>query len=128
MEFVFRPVAQNTIIRPVAQAVCLMHGGDDTSYVDPTDNKEKVITSSDVASLCFDTRINGRKVQMYGYDVAFHSAHYPQNSRIRAEINDVNVYIYPKTTVKEAMNQFYKKLYRQQKRELARNSSRQRES
>ena len=34
MRFIFRPVAQNTIIRPMAQAVCLMHGGKETKYVD----------------------------------------------------------------------------------------------
>ena len=127
MEFVFRPVAQNTIIRPVAQAVCLMHGGADTSYIDPTDNQKKVITSFDVSSLSLEAVINGRKVLMNGYDVTFHSAHYPQNSRIKAEINDVNVYIYHNTTVDEAMAQFYKKLYRQQSRNTSRNSSRQRE-
>ena len=45
MNFIFRPVAQNTIIRPLAEAVCMMHGGEETPYVDPTDKKELLLTT-----------------------------------------------------------------------------------
>ena len=93
MRFIFRPVAQNTIIRPMAQAVCLMHGGKETKYVDPTDGKEKVITSFDVSYLRLETMVKGRKFLMDGNQVAFHAEHYPQKASIRTEINDVDVYI-----------------------------------
>ena len=110
MRFIFRPVAQNTIIRPMAQAVCLMHGGKETKYVDPTDGKEKVITSFDVSYLRLETMVKGRKFLMDGNQVAFHAEHYPQKASIRTEINDVDVYIYPNTTVASAMEQFRRKI------------------
>ena len=127
MELIFRPVAQNTIIRPIAQAVCMMNGGQNTKYVDPTDKKEKVIVDSDVAYLSLEARINGHKVPMYGYDVVFHTSHFPDQSYIKAEINDVFVYIRRSTTVEAAMKQFRKKITRHNER-LMRDSSRQREA
>ena len=110
MRFIFRPVAQNTIIRPMAQAVCLMHGGEETKYVDPTDGKEKVITSSDVSYLRLETMIKGRKFLMDGNQIAFHAKHYPHKASIKTEINDVDVYIYPTTTLASAMEQFRRKI------------------
>ena len=113
MQFIFKPVAQNTIIRPLAQAVCLIHGGETTKYTDPEDHKEKVITSFDVSYLHFETIIKGRKVLMGGNQVAFHAKHYPQKASIKAKINDVDVYIYPTTTVSAAMEQFHQKISKQ---------------
>ena len=127
MQFIFRPVAQNTIIRPMAQAVCLMHGGEETKYVDPTDGKEKVVTSFDGSYLHLESTVKGRKVLMDGNQVAFHAKHYPQKTSIKAEINDVDIYIYPTTTVEAAMEQFRRKI-NQQKALVIPNTSRQRDS
>ena len=127
MQFIFKPVAQNTIIRPLAQAVCLMHGGEKTAYIDPVDHKEKVITSFDVSYLHFEKMIKGRKVLMDGNQVAFHAKHYPQKTSIKAEINDVDVYIYPKTTVAAAMEQFNQKISKQNLRVVP-NTSLQRDT
>ena len=46
MTVIFDPVAQNTIVRPMAQAVCLAQGGKPVEYVDTSDQKKKVINES----------------------------------------------------------------------------------
>ena len=37
---IFDPVAQNTIIRPLAEAVCITHVGRMTTYIDIADRKK----------------------------------------------------------------------------------------
>ena len=90
------------------------------------DLKEKVITSLDVSYLCLETMVNGRKLLMDGNQVAFHAEHYPQKASIKAEINDVDVYIYPTSTVASAMKQFRRKISKQNS-QVAPNASRQRD-
>ncbi len=110
MNYIFRPVAQNTIIRPLAQAVCMMHGGEDTPYIDPTDKKEKCITYNNLHMIFgLEITVNGHKRSIDGNLVAFQARHCPE-ARMQVEINDVFVYVTPTTTVQEALAQFHRKL------------------
>ena len=127
MNFIFKPVAQNTIIRPLAEAVCMMRGGEDTLYTDPTDKKEKHITYDKLHSIIgLETTVNGRKQTVDGDLVAFQARHFPQKTHMKVEINDVFVLVTPATTVQEAMNQFHRKL-RQKNKIDARSFSRQKD-
>lgn len=115
IQFTFQPVAQNTIIRPLAEAVCMMHGGETTPYTDPTDNREKYI-SYDLLHLItgLETKIHGQKEKITGNLVAFQAHHYP-NVHMQVKINDVTINIDQTTTVPEALAQFHKKLNQKNK-------------
>ena len=124
--FIFTPVAQNTIIRPMAEAVCVAHGGETIRYVDTSDHKEKNITSSDLYFLTLETKINGRKQILDGRQVASMAKYRP--IRIRVDVNDVQVFVSQDTTVTQAMNNFYRKITPKHDHILSRNSpSRQHE-
>ena len=126
MNYTFKPVAQNTIIRPLAEAVCMMHGGQDTSYIDPTDQKEKCITYANLSAIIgLETTVNGQKRRIDGNLVAFQARHC-LDAKMQVEINDVMVNVTPATTVQEAFNQFHKKL-RQKNKMDARLLGRQRD-
>ena len=107
MTLFFDPPAQNTIIRPVAEAVCILHGGETTSYVDTSDHKEKRITLNDLHFLSLQTQVNGQEKTIDGYKAALLARHNPLE--IQVNINDIPVLISPKTTVTQAMNQYYRK-------------------
>ena len=118
MNFIFRPVAQNTIIRPLAEAVCMMHGGDDTPYVDPTDKKEKCITYDKLGTIIgLETIVNGKNRPVNGDLVAFHAKHCPEKTTMKVEINDVFVNVTTATTVEGALSQFYRKLKQKNRRD-----------
>ena len=111
MNFVFRPVAQNTIIRPLAEAVCMMHGGEEIPYTDPTDKKEKRITFEHLHMISgLEIITHGRKVPVSGDLIAFQARHDPEKTKLKVEINDVFVDIAPCTTVIGALGQFHRKL------------------
>ena len=107
LKFIFTPVAQNTIIRPMAEAVCMVRGGETVTYVDTADHKEKKITSENLYFLTLQTSVNGKKVDIDGRTVAFQASHKP--AQIQVNVNDVTVMISPKTTVAEAMAQYKRK-------------------
>ena len=116
MNFIFKPVAQNTIIRPLAEAVCMMHGGSDTSYTDPTDKKVKYISYGNLHTIIgLETVNNGRKVRVNGDLIAFHAKNHPEKTHLKVEINDVLVCVTPRTTVAEALAQFHRKLHQKNK-------------
>ena len=110
-KFIFTPCAQNTIIRPIAQAICMAQGGKPVEYVDTADHKTKRITLEDLHFVNLQTSVNGRKVNIDGRMVAFQAQYNP--AQIQVNINDVAVMISPKTTVVEAMVQFKRKLHLQ---------------
>ena len=115
IQFIFKPVAQNTIIRPLAEAICMMHGGQDTPYTDPTDKKEKCITYGNLHTIIgLETIVNGQKRRIEGNTIAFQARHYPE-ARMKVEINDVIVNVTPTTTVQEAFSQFRRKLHKKNK-------------
>ena len=115
MKVIFEPVAQNTIIRPIAQAVCLAHGGQLVDYTDTSDHKRKSIDVRDLYFLRLQTTINKRKVDIDAAQIALKAEHEP--ILVQVNINDVQVLISQTTTVEQAMIQFYKKLKQQQKKE-----------
>lgn len=109
MIYTFKPVAQNTTIRPLAEAVCMMHGGEDTSYIDPTDKKEKCITYDRLHSIIgLEVVVNGQNRRIDGNLIAFQTRHNP-DAKMHVEINDVVVNVTPTTTVQKAMAQFKRK-------------------
>lgn len=107
LKFVFKPVAQNTIIRPLAAAVSMARGGACVKYTDTADHKEKVVYSEDLYSLTLQTKINGHERNIDGRTVAFQAAYKP--AEIHVEINDLTVVVSPKTTVVSAMAQYREK-------------------
>lgn len=107
-DFVFTPVAQNTIIRPLAQAVCMVRGGETVEYTDTADHQKKTIDSADLYFLNLETKINGRKVDIDGTTVSFQARYKP--ARIRVNVNDVVVIVSRKTTVQSAMDQYKRKM------------------
>ena len=116
IQFTFKPVAQNTIIRPLAQAVCIMHGGKKTDYIDPTDKQKKSITPKDLWTISLEITKNGKPVTIDGGLAAFQALHY--SAEMKVEINDIPVVITPDTTVTEAMAQFRKKYNQRNKKFL----------
>ena len=118
MKFIFSPVAQNTIIRPLAEAVCMVQGGQPVKYIDTADHKEKQITLQDLSFLSVDVRVNRRAMSMNGDQVAFQARHKP--IQIQVDINDIPVIISNKTTVEAAMAQ-YRRKFELKNPELSRN-------
>ena len=117
IQFTFKPVAQNTIIRPLAQAVCIMHGGKKTDYIDPTDHQKKSITPKDLWTISLEIIKNGKPITIDGELAAFQALHYP--TEMKVQINDIPVVITTQTTVTEAMAQFKRK-YNQRNRKFLR--------
>ena len=107
LKFVFKPVAQNTIIRPLAEAVCMARGGACVKYTDTADHKEKPVCSENLYSLTLQMKINGSERNIDGRTVAFQAGYKPVE--IHVKINDLTVVISPKTTVVEAMAQYREK-------------------
>lgn len=107
MTLFFDPPAQNTIIRPLAEAVCISHGGEPTFYVDTSDHKTKVIALEWLHFLTLQTQIDGAGKRIDGYKAALLARHNPLE--IQVNINDIPVLISPKTTVTQAMNQYHRK-------------------
>ena len=124
-QFFFEPVAQNTIIRPLAQAVCLARGGEDVSYVDTADHKTKVITDYDLSSLPLYMRKKGKMVKVEGQLVAFRARH--EDISIHVLINDVFVIVTRQTTVNSAMAEFYRKMDAYNRKMMCHYESRQHE-
>ncbi|MBR6411975.1 MAG: hypothetical protein IKS41_02295 [Alphaproteobacteria bacterium] len=107
-QFIFSPVAQNTIVRPLAQAVCMARGGEPVEYVDTADHKTKTVTSNDISYLTLQVPRKSGNVNVDGTLVAFRAMH--ENVTIRADINDVSVFISRNTTVDGAMGEFQRKI------------------
>ena len=124
-QFIFDPVAQNTVIRPLAQAVCMVRGGDDVQYVDTADHKTKTITAHDLYYLTLQLPKNGKKINVDGNLVAFRAQH--EDISIRVNVNDVFVIVSRGTTVDGAMAEFKNKITVHNKKMMCRSESRQHE-
>ena len=105
---VFEPVAQNTVIRPMAQAVCMARGGESIPYIDTADHKEKIITLSDLHFLTLTTKIKGHNQLLDGHQVALAAKKTP--IQIRVDINDIQIFVSRNTTLTQAMADFYQKI------------------
>ena len=105
---IFEPPAQNTVIRPMAEAVCIAQAGQTIPYTDTADHKEKSISLSDLHGVTLRANIKGQQQRLDGYEVALRAKEMPV--RIRVDVNDVQVFISEKTTVTQAMNAFYRKI------------------
>ena len=126
MTVVFEPVAQNTVIRPMAQAISLARGGEDVSYIDTADKKEKIACLENSRWLNLRTNVNGRWVPLEADLVAF-KANQGISIRMRILVNDVTVNVTRNTTVDQAMKQFRRKLAAQERLTTLPSMSRQRE-
>ena len=113
-KFTFIPPAQNTIIRPLAQAVCIVQGGNPVKYIDTADHKEKEINLNNLYFVDVKTTINGRKTTLDGRTLAFQVRH-GKSLQLHVDINDVDIVISKETSVEKAMAQFQKKLAVQQR-------------
>jgi len=115
MKVIFDPCAQNTIIRPMAQAICIARGGKTVEYEDPYTHEKKVITLDQLRFLDLTAvKVGRRNVNIDAYQAAIIAQ--PQHGvpvQVQVNVNDVEVMIDAKTTVEQAMAQFYKKLARQ---------------
>ena len=107
-QFIFSPVAQNTIIRPLAQAVCMVRGGEPVKYVDTSNHKAKTVTENDISHLTLQIPRKDGNVNVDGTLVSFRARH--EDITIRADINDVSVFISRNTTVSDAMREFRRKI------------------
>ena len=124
--FVFDPVAQNTVIRPMAQAVCIAHGGETIPYTDTSDHEKKQITLSDLYYLTLTAKIGGRRQTLDGTHAAMMAKQMPV--LVRVDVNDVQVFVSKETTLAQAMQDFHKKINSQYDYLLNREApSRQRE-
>ena len=104
----FNPPAQNTVIRPMAEAVCIVHGGESVQYIDTANHKEKSISLSDLQGLKLQSGIDEEHQSFDGYQMALKAKQTPV--RICVNVNDVQVFVSRKTTVKQAMADFYRKI------------------
>ena len=108
MKVIFTPCAQNTIIRPMAQAICLANGGKPVEYVDTADHQKKMVTLDQLHFLNLKAKVNAKNVDVEAGVVALWARHQP--IQVQVNVNDVEVMIDAKTTVDQAMAQFRKKL------------------
>lgn len=108
MKVIFTPCAQNTIVRPMAQAICLAKGGEPVEYVDTADHKTKTVTLDQLPFLDLKTKVKGKDVNVEADLVALRAHHEP--ILVQINVNDVEVMIDANTTVDQAMDQFRKKL------------------
>ena len=126
MTVIFEPVAQNTIVRPMAQAISLARGGEWVSYIDTADKKKKGVNEESLTFLNLRTEVNGRQ-EPINVDLVTLLAKY-RPVRVLVLVNDVTVEVTSKTTVEQAMAQFHKKYAAQERMEKMRFLGRQRES
>ena len=126
MTIIFEPVAQNTIIRPMAQAISLARGGEKITYIDTADKKEKTVGERDLDWLNLKAEIKGRQVPVQASLVTLRAKQDP--IQVLVLVNDVTVKITSKTTVQQAMAQFHKKYAAQNRVMKNVFRSRQRES
>jgi len=124
-QFIFTPVAQNTIVRPVAQAICIARGGEDVEYVDTADHKTKTITANDLYFLTLQLHRKDKKIAVDGGLVAFRAQH--ENISIRININDVFVTVSRISTVDGTMAQFRRKMDAYNRKMMRRYEGRQHE-
>ena len=110
---IFEPVAQNTIVRPMAQAISLARGGETVPYIDTADKKKKAVGMSDLSLMRLRAKIHGLETPMEANLVAFKARH--EGIQVRVLVNDVVVNITAETTLDQAMAQFRKKLARQER-------------
>ncbi len=108
MTVIFEPVAQNTVVRPIAQAISLARGGAMVNYIDTSDKKRKAVDQQDLMWLDLKTNINGKQVPIKTDLVTFRAKH--DSVEVLVLVNDITVKVTSQTTVHQAMNQFYKKL------------------
>ena len=108
MTVIFKPVAQNTIIRPLAQAVSLVRAGETVTYIDSADKKEKNVSYEDLFYLDLKTIIKGRQVPVEANLVTFWAKH--SSVQVLVLVNGVTVKVTSNTTVQQAMSQFHRKL------------------
>ena len=126
MTVIFDPVAQNTIVRPMAQAVCLAQGGKPVEYVDTSDQKKKVINEGDLTWLDLKVDIKGRQIPVSSSLVTLRSKY--GAVQVLVLVNDVVVKVTSKTTVQQAMAQFHRKYAAQNRITRSESLDRQRES
>jgi len=107
MKVIFTPCAQNTIIRPMAQAICLANGGEPVEYVDTADHKKKMVTLDQLYFLDLKAKGKGKDVPVEADLVAMRAHHEPV--QVQVNVNDVEVMIDAKTTPDEAVAQFHQK-------------------
>ncbi len=124
MTVIFKPVAQNTIIRPMAQAVSLVHGGEPVTYIDTADKKEKTITHNDLTWLDLTINVKDLEIPVEANLVAFRAKHGPV--QVHVLVNDIIVKVISKTTVQQAMAQFRRKLSTQNRIKKVLSPARQR--
>lgn len=109
MKVIFDPCAQNTIIRPMAQAICIARGGKTVEYVDTADHQKKAITLDQLRFLDLTAvKVDGHDVNFDAYQVALIAQH-GEPVQVQVNVNDVEVMVDAKTTPDQAMAQFHQK-------------------
>ena len=105
---IFEPVAQNTVIRPMAEAICIVRGGDTIDYVDTATHEKKSIIFNDLSYLDVRKQDGDKWVNASAYQVALEARKIP--TQVRVDVNDISVLITPETTLVQAMAQFKRKI------------------
>ena len=123
--FIYNPPAQDTVVRPLAEAVCLARGGQAVLYF--YRGQEGYVTLNEqLASRVGMLRRADNGEEVNPRQVAQIAQNQP--IQIRVDVNDVHVIISARTTVEQAMKQFKRKLDYHFKRAVeARTALRQRQ-
>ena len=103
---IYNPVAQDTVTRPMAQAICLARGGEPVKYTNR--GQEKVLFWDEQMALeigPLERADNGEKVTPKQAVQMARSG----DIQVRVDANDVQVLITRKTTVEQAIAQFKQK-------------------
>lgn len=107
MKVIFTPCAQNTIIRPLAQAICLANGGEPVEYIDTADHKKKTVSLEQLHFLNLEVKVKNKNVNVEAGLVALRARHEPV--QVQVNVNDVEVMVDAKTTPDQALAQFHQK-------------------
>ena len=107
--FIYNPPAQDTVVKPLAEAICLARGGQTVLY--SCNGQEGFVTFND--QLAFRVGMlkradNGEEVNPQ--QVALMAQKQPV--RIRVDVNDVHVMVSSETTIEQAMAQLRRKIDR----------------
>lgn len=104
----FEPEAQDSIIHPIAQAVCIARGGLPTKYVDSVNKTQRYITIHDLHFLNLKVRSNGKYIPLNASQVILKAKEQPL--KIRLKINDVQLLISKNSDPQQVLKNFKRML------------------
>ena len=110
---IFEPEAQDSIIYPIAQAVCIARGGIPTKYIDQVNKTKRYITIHNLHSLNLKVQSNGKYIPLNAYEVTLKAKEQPL--KIHLKINDIQILISKNSDPQQVLKKFKRTLLKKYK-------------